>query len=143
MTATQGGTDVLTVRVGSTVLLLNLFGGPDFIPDLSYGTDGATALDMLDVSQFIGGNLTLFSLPSNVGNITNSDNGIIFIDPELLLQLPNTGNNGTITSTILVAPKPQSATFFINDVSRVPEPATLFAVAAGGLVIWLKRRHSR
>jgi hypothetical protein len=36
-----------------------------------------------------------------------------------------------------------SATFTIDSVGEVPEPGTVFAVAAGGLVLWLKRRQSR
>jgi hypothetical protein len=36
-----------------------------------------------------------------------------------------------------------TATFAIDSVGEVPEPGTVFAVAAGGLVLWLKRRQSR
>jgi hypothetical protein len=141
MAATQGSTDSLTVRVGSTVLLLNLFGGADFIPALPDGTDGAAALDLLDINQFLGGNLTLFSLPS--GNSTIFDDNIAILGPGLLPLVNDPGNNTTTVNIIKVPFVPPSATFFINDVSRVPEPSTIFAVAAGGLVILLKRRYSR
>ena len=92
---------------------LELVGGSEMFPDPA-PADGLEALTSFNPSAFSGGNLTLSSF---------------------LFE--------TSEKNVAAAFNGSEATFAIDSFTNVPEPGTVFGVAAGALVLFLKRRQSR
>jgi hypothetical protein len=94
---------------------LSLVGSPDMFPNPA-PADGLEALTSFNPSAFSGGNLTLNSF---------------FI------------SEATAEKNVAAAAGGNQAIFAIDSFTNVPEPGTVFGVAAGALVLFLKRRQSR
>jgi hypothetical protein len=109
------GSDIFSASASPffSSFLLSLFGGPDMFPNPA-PADGLEALTSFNPAAFSTGNLTISS----------------FIASE------------TSEKNVAAAFSGSEATFAIDSFTNVPEPGTVFGVAAGALVLFLKRRQS-
>lgn len=129
----------------------------------SNGTINTAVSSIFDVETFFSESVQSFSVfaafgggsllavfegtPNQLGNFLNGD---AFPTNVNWSALTSAYGSTTITGTANVsaaveAPIAEGDQFVysIDSVNAIPEPGTVFGVAAGGLVLWLKRRQSR